>query len=170
MYLFSSLGKPNKVPVGAVFGFEPTAKYMNKVFAMMERAPRNLSIPFIGKETDVTRRFSDALDRMDCGISAYHAGTADIGDSPVCVMFRYLSDDQAIDKALETTDSPILLVPPEAKSVQTQGHTINSVNGGYRPDAALVLDPLNAALYTATLVGLFNQRVRGAVIRTKKKR
>jgi len=49
------------------------------------------------------------------------------------------------------------------------GETLGSFKRGYNPPAALVLDSSNAALFAATIIGLYDDGVREAVAAYKRR-
>jgi len=62
---------------------------VSRIIAIEERRPSDTSVPFIGSESDVTERFEKALEDIGSGVKARRPSYDDIGDAPVCVLFRY---------------------------------------------------------------------------------
>lgn len=169
LYYFSGLGTPDDVAVGSVIGPTPTAKYLQRIFKMMEKASDDMTIPFIGEKNKVTDEFCSMLENIGGGIRARQADYDEFDRSPVCVLFRHRGNDGAIDKSLRYTDSPVIITPKDQNFLEIHRAAEGTFQRGYHPEVAMVLGPRNAALYAAKLVGLYNDNVRQAVGRYSKK-
>ncbi|MBN2330859.1 MAG: hypothetical protein JXC85_03520 [Candidatus Aenigmarchaeota archaeon] len=168
-YFFSTLGTPKDVAVGSVLGPTQTANYIQRIFTMIEKAPVDMTIPFIGEKNDYTDKFRSMLKEIGGGLKARQAVYDEIDDNmPVGVLFRHRSEDGAIDRWYENTDSPVIITPGDRNLSKIQSTAQGTFNRQYHPEAAMVMGPRNAALFAAKLVGLYNDDVRDAVGRYSK--
>ena len=163
MYFFSTIGMPSLVATGGVLGPNETAMYAKKLLTLKKTPPDERSVPYIGIENEVTDKFVKTIKKIGSGLKTRRSDFKDIGDAPVSVLFRNRFDYQQIENALSETESPLILSPPDGNKEMIKASADRSFKEGYNPIAAMVLDPSNAALYAATIIGLYDDDIREAV-------
>ncbi len=170
LYFFSTIGMPSLVAPGAVLGPSETANYVKKLIDLMENRPESdeIFLPFYGYDNDLSSKFTSTLTKISDRIKAGKCNYDEIRDAPVSVIFEHISTYNFIDRILENTDSPVILSPPTSSKKLIREKTFESIDRGYNPPVAMVLDPSNAALFAATVLGLYDKDIREAVSAYKK--
>lgn len=161
--LFSTINTPSRVVSGAVLGPQQTAGYVHRLLGLREKRPADDTVPLICLRDEYSADCKTALGKANeyrLLKQVRRASLDEIGDTPLCILFGYGNDEQSIDRVLRSTQRPLILCPPASDKRRRRETMFESAQRGYFPEVAVVLDPANAGLYAATIIGMYNRSYR----------
>jgi 5-(carboxyamino)imidazole ribonucleotide mutase len=171
MYYFSTVGTPSLVAPGAVLGPEQTAGYVNRMVRMMLQPPDRMIVAINSMRDDSCVEFSNEVVKISRGkVFVSPVSLSEYEKYPVGVIIGSgNADDYSLIDGAADSGRPVIYSPGIRDKQQLLELGRQFFHSDYRPEVAVVMDPKNAALFAASVIGLYDPGVRQAVAAYKSK-